>query len=297
MVDTQATLHHYTTAVGLMGIFEPHELDGCASTDRSLTLWATDARYMNDTQELTYAAKRLATALRAQIDSSDPECATYISELADRIRQGIFLDPDGDTPHPVYVTSFCENSDLLSQWRAYGVGGYSIAFPVKVLKKFWVPVLPQPTDTSPRAFSVVDLVPVRYRIDDDGEDFIERRAQRIVAKCRSGLALPLALQCLAQFKNPAFEEEREWRLFPPLETASARASFRVSAQGMLIPYLPLRFTPEPIIEERHIGPVVESVCVGPSSDQQSRVESVKRMLRQWSFEDVAVTTSGTPFRA
>lgn len=68
---------------------------------------------------------------------------------------------------------------------------------------------------------------------------------------------------------------------------------------MLIPYLPLRFTPyrlEDPSEEPYGGPIAESVWVGPSPDQPLRAESATRMLRQLSFDDVRVETSKTPFR-
>jgi len=80
-----------------------------------------------------------------------------------------------------------------------------------------------------------------------------------------------------------FQEEQEWRLLVSLEETSTRSSFRVSAQGMLISYLPLRFTPyqlnEPSEDTCYRGLIAKSVWVGPSPDRQLRAESVTRMLR------------------
>jgi len=46
-LDRNTCLHHYTSAVGLEGIL------------RSRSLWATDTDFLNDWQEIHYAAKPL----------------------------------------------------------------------------------------------------------------------------------------------------------------------------------------------------------------------------------------------
>ncbi|QXF84534.1 DUF2971 domain-containing protein (plasmid) [Rhodococcus pyridinivorans] len=296
MVDTPETLHHYTTGAGLMGIFEPRDFGGWdVPPKRSLTLWASDARYLNDAQELTYAADVLADAMCNLVDRSDSEHAEYIDEMAQRIRQGVFLDPRDDTPHTAYVTSFCERPDLLSQWRGYGANGYSIGFPSKVLEAFMTPVMQAAGAPASPYLTQIKLAPVQYTID---RSFIEVYAQKIVDD--RIWALQLALECLAQFKHPSFQEEKEWRFLVSLGENLVQCPFRVSPQGMLIPYLPLRFTPynllAPSEEPWHLDPVATSVHVGPSPDQQLRAESVRRMLQQWSFRDVKVETSQTPFR-
>lgn len=300
MAAIPETLHHYTTAAGLMGIFEPRGFPGWdIHATRSLTLWATDARYLNDAQELTFAAKDLADALRDVVDRrSNADHAKRIDDMAGRIGEGNFLDPeDGETTHTAYVTSFCKKPDLLSQWRGYGANGYSIEFPTQVLEKFKVPVLEQPEAVLGTAFlGGIELAQVQYKIDTA---FIEREARRIVGATDYLSAFRLALECLAQFKHPAFEEEQEWRLFVSLAEDFTRCSFRASPQGMLIPYLPLRFTPhylDDLSAEPYEGLIAKSVRVGPSPDQPLRVESATRMLRQWSFNDVKVEASMTPFR-
>lgn len=301
MAAIPETLHHYTTAAGLMGIFEPRDFRGWeVPTTCSLTLWATDARYLNDAQELTFAAKDLADAMRDLVDRSDADHAKLIDELAERIGEGNFLDPeDNATTHSAYVTSFCKEPDLLSQWRGYGANGYSIEFPTEVLRNFLVPVMEQALANFGTPFlGGAELAPVQYKVD---ESFIQRQARKIVDPENRPSALRLALECLAQFKHPSFEEEQEWRLFVSLGETFTRCLFRVSVQGMLIPYLPLRFTPyslkDPDKGPLYKGLISKSVWVGPSPDRQLRAVSVKRMLRQLSFNDVEVEISETPFRS
>ena len=192
-----------------MGIFEPRDFRGWkVPTTRSLTLWATDARYLNDAQELTFAAKDLAEALRDVVDRSDADHAKRIDDMAGRIGIGNFLDrEDGETTHSAYVTSFCKKPDLLSQWRGYGANGYSIEFPTQVLKKFKVPVMEQAEPDLGTAFlGGIELARVQYKID---RAFIEREAERVVKATDYLSAFRITLECLAQFKHPAFEEEQE----------------------------------------------------------------------------------------
>ena len=104
-------LFHYTTADGLKGIME---------RDR---IWATNYRYVNDLTELLHANGFLRDELLARLPST--------SSLVQAVFEAILKTPDllfGMTD--VFVACFCEDGDLLSQWRAYGGsgGGYAIGY-------------------------------------------------------------------------------------------------------------------------------------------------------------------------
>jgi hypothetical protein len=102
-------LFHYSTPPGLIGIVS------------SGALWATDLGFMNDSTEFIYG--------RSMILSQAPEMATKAqSEMGKRLLNAV--DDIVYKPGGFYAACFCENGDLLSQWRGYagGVGGYSIGF-------------------------------------------------------------------------------------------------------------------------------------------------------------------------
>jgi hypothetical protein len=64
-----AFIHHYTTASSLQSIIVHHEL------------WATDARYLNDSRELVHAEELIATALQEAASRISNEWASrFISE-------------------------------------------------------------------------------------------------------------------------------------------------------------------------------------------------------------------------
>ncbi len=142
------TLYHYTDSAGLLGIIgSPISLPG---TEESVfgfergatfgTLWATDARYLNDAHELTYGAAALAEKLERHAEESrTPQVVERLRELAETVRDGRFeLTYGSDTERSLaHVTCFCESGDLLSQWRGYG-GGYAIGFDRTVFRKFGV---------------------------------------------------------------------------------------------------------------------------------------------------------------
>jgi hypothetical protein len=300
--ETPETLHHYTTASGLQGIFAPKPINGFprVPTERSLTLWASDARYLNDSQELSFAANTLADAMLDCVARDDANHKDRITNLAERIRVGNFTDPNpgiDQTAHTAYITSFCSRADLLSQWRGYGANGYSIEFPVDVLKSFLVPAM-RAGNESIGYLGASQLFPVHYKLD---ESIIEAAAEAIVHPASySGAAVEKAVECLAQFKHDAFEEEQEWRLIYSAGHQYTACDFRPSPTGMLIPYMQLRYTPfnlyEPERDTAYPGKLVESVWVGPSPEQELRVESVTRMLNQLTFGDIHVTHSPTPYR-
>jgi hypothetical protein len=102
-------LYHYTNAGGLLGIIE-HNM-----------LWATHINYLNDASELHYARGLVESALSRHERTADSANAR---EFVRRAR-GMF---DVSKTMDVFVSCFCEEGDLLSQWRGYAQAGegYSI---------------------------------------------------------------------------------------------------------------------------------------------------------------------------
>jgi len=116
-------LYHYTDAQGLLGMLKTHRL------------WATNRRFMNDPTEAEYAA----TVIRNIVKGRDAEShlAAIVANkkrrqmVSDRVTKAInqilawYVDDDEH-----YLICFCENGDLLSQWRGYGSvgGGYAVGF-------------------------------------------------------------------------------------------------------------------------------------------------------------------------
>jgi hypothetical protein len=98
-------LFHYTSPEGLIGIV----------TSRSL--WASDMLSLNDASEAAYPYKLIADVLDTHPGVAEEHRHRFMTQLT-------------DYTFPLYtpfVACFCEDGDLLSQWRAYGSGGEGFA--------------------------------------------------------------------------------------------------------------------------------------------------------------------------
>ena len=69
----------------------------------------------------------LAAVAEVEIDILAPSATEFILGLVHP--ESAILRPWLDTQLRLFVTCFCSNGDLLSQWRAYaGSGGYAVGF-------------------------------------------------------------------------------------------------------------------------------------------------------------------------
>lgn len=206
------------------------------------------------------------------------------------------LDAFTDT-FGIYVACFCEDDDLLSQWRGYPAegGGYALGFD------------PHPM----RSGTGLRLRRIAYDLDEQAEwvrevlDFLaswlsqlEGRRPVLEYACQVALheTVHLLSECLFCFKHPGFGEEKEWRLvsvtlsgqYPPY----APLHFRVSP-WTVVPYLELRPNGKPPGEVGPL-PIVDAV-VGPNSHPQVAHGALRQLLAANGY-DVNPRNSSIPLR-
>jgi hypothetical protein len=194
-------LYHYTTLSGLLGITS------------SQSLWASDVRYMNDASELAYAAELISDAVTETLSKVDNEVLR--AALPERRGFANAFEYGIGRTRP-FVACFCEEEDLLSQWRGYRASetGYSLGMDLRAVAI--------PPNTHLRKV-VYDSAEQRNEVRDVVEVWL-RTAESLLGPER-GLAAEdvfpypaiWALQeALAEhhlrLKHPGFAEEREWRL-------------------------------------------------------------------------------------
>lgn len=226
-------LYHYTSAEGLSGILT------------SQSFWMTDIRYMNDLSESQYAMELLIERLNTREGDNDLSTVQrdFLARVLD-IMPGLKYGPS------TFCVSFCEEGNLLSQWRAYrGLGGgYALgidffhAFRLLdrrcfIRKLIYDPVAQQSLlDRAIQSY----LTTVGTLADSSGtttEDVVSGAA-------RSFGSVITAL--LSFFKHPSFSEEHEWRLLhianvDPLHDRSAERPRLRTFDGNIIPYIVVSF--------------------------------------------------------
>jgi hypothetical protein len=234
-----AYLYHYTTQNGVLGIFETGKLR------------ATKVQYMNDAREfelaLSIAIERIDARAKGESNS-----ATHakIALLSERLRKIANVN--------LFAACFCEDGDLLGQWRGYSGDshGFSLGMHVKRLIHHAKGV----------GFEIGRCV---YRSDDQVtivEELISDSLQYEDDFVRSEAFEQGLIRVGAFFKSSSFEQEREWRLVSP--TTSIKGSHVGFRQGksMLVPYanIPLGSGADGAIDRAVVGP-----CPHPDLSQNS----------------------------
>lgn len=324
-------LYYYTDSHGLYGILTPAPWPACTVSGRpdaledpryayelAAHLKASDVRYMNDASELVFGAKPIAERLDDASTRRDIEAP--IRDALRTVAQTMTEKPPHEWPWQIFAACFCEDGDLLSQWRGYagGLGGYSIGFTPAALTQYSY-AIPGTIDGAPPATArPVTLHKVGY-----GEAAAERCADALLEQLvwllgmdgppqyadpdvdYSDAAFLLehtvglnAFRAAATVKHGAFAAESEWRLIAQHERQYL-TRVRPRAVG-LVPYVDLVVNarlsvagPETVAQR-----AVSNIVVGPAKDQPSQVAAVKMLLhsrgQDW-LDGVLVRPSSTPF--
>ena len=102
-VPTGPFLFHYTTQEGLLGIID------------TKSLWMTSVRHLSDSTEFAYTVELVRENLNRKLRAERGPFNNYYGAILGK------LDVLKDMT--LFVGSFSEEGDLLSQWRAYTSNG------------------------------------------------------------------------------------------------------------------------------------------------------------------------------
>lgn len=274
--DLPPCVFHYTHADGLKGIL----------TNR--VIWATDARYLNDTTELSYInTVILETADKLKSDFKSDAALAFLAAASDGLLNGSTGTQD------IYVSCFCADGDQLSQWRGYG--GYALGF-------------------DPGRLGATPRLALRRVVYDRAvqEDFV-REVLEFCARWLEGTtgrppfdhACVVALQATKHtlsepafcFKHSGFAEEKEWRLVHRVmggeHLAHAPLLFRPETNGV-VPYVELR----PNGQQLEIDALlpISDLVVGPNPHPQLALTATQQMLDSTGLPGVIARSSGIPLR-
>jgi hypothetical protein len=196
-----------------------------------------------------------------------------------------------------YATSFTEDGDLLSQWRAYGSsgGGYAIGFDAAQLvdasfrhtqsnrilnrviydEQLQLQVLRATADRMLELFATVD----------------PSSAAVTSARARLFAALGEIVGFVFSFKAPAWVEEQEWRAVRTVPGDERDEVFFRPHGGIPVPYVTLA-----IGDDTDGKLPIREIVVGPRADSETAARSIELLLSKHGYSGVEITTSSVPLR-
>lgn len=287
------SLYHYTDASGILAIL------------KSSRLWATHAGYLNDRLEIDHAASLVEAVLR---DRKRTSTSTALTNFLAKALTDFNLYDYEHSYYAAYVVSFCEASDLLSQWRGYGATGGGLALGLKpdtsdnptfspdqhfiMLKKVEYDQVSQSNliaETIDRIIALFEASILTVNAAD---------IDRVVLRFTHFLQQQLAVY-LITFKDPAFEQEQEWRLvslvdfkFPHFQE---HVTFR-AANNLLIPYYELNVAP--LLADKNGKLAINDIVIGPTLEAGLTTQSLAMALLKYRYDlpNIDVRESIVPLR-
>lgn len=297
-------IYHYTSAAGLAGI-----LSGSS-------IYGTHMAYLNDAEEMVYGLEisreifAPGSGIMTAAAVNDPKYVRSIRDVLSRLQSEVAANLTDRRRYP-FVSCFSAKGDQLSQWRGYADdGGYAIRFDGKLLRRsIWREL--ENGESKPDPFTdvreIYDLKQVVYGKTGGSryvKDVVDALIPAILNQCdepedssrdRLGFEYEYDLirleETMALIKNPAFKEEREFRLtaYIPAALHDKPCFFSAPSRIGLIPRVKLKFDPR----------CVTGVVIGPGEFKKVRGESVEDFIdahrRDYPFAEVLY--SNVPYRA
>jgi len=261
-VQVPDTLYHYTSQAGLLGIIQDHEI------------WATHTQYLNDSREYIHALELVREELSIRrAGAANAEEITALNEMLTALLGGV-------QSINVCVSSFSEDGDSLSQWRAYG--GTGSGFAIGFLGEFLAAMASKENAFLVRCVYELDKQQaiVHQFIDIVFEEVMAHRSLKETDEefffwHHGGNLLPYLHRLAPAMKNLSFKDEREWRIISrPLMSTSERFSYR-QGKSTIVPYyrFPLTRTADQVGQGS-----LREIIVGPTPDHNQSEMAVRSLL-------------------
>lgn len=285
-------LYHYTSLQGLMGIVN------------SKSIWASDSDYLNDHSEYSHLFNLVSDYINKNYFYDD-----YLSAYTHSVQMN--RPKYGNKNPQVFIGSFSESSDLLSQWRGYcpESGGICIGFNRERLQnmvkesgyelkkciysegeqnKIVAAVVEKSILEFPKLIedrALYEKLPDREQWEKASElnEYVSEgegkvQADKVVSELYTSISAFAPL-----IKHKSFKEEVEWRI---ICKDPKKIMFR-EATTYLIPYVALDIKPDFISE----------IIIGPNANSGRCLNSVKDFLGLNGFENINYKISEIPLNS
>lgn len=271
-------LYHYTNQSGLLGILSTQKI------------WATQINYLNDTKEFWHAFEIAEKALAARVQTtSEPAQRDALNTL----QEGLELL----TNNEIFISSFSEAQDSLSQWRGY-VGsqpGFAIGFNFKQLRQIahglgavLEPCIYGPGDQTTLIARLIESAVVGSIRDIRAFLHPEHRTLTVLG---SGEFSEKLTEVAPLIKDQAFREEREWRVVYKTRTGGLPVKYR-PGNSMLLPFVELALLQNGFLS------CIEEIVVGPCAHPKPAEHALEGLLRVTKLGQPVprIVVSRAPFR-
>ncbi len=266
-------LFHYTDLDGVRGIFT------------SRTLWLSKFTSTNDISEILLAVEHFRAFVERQADAFTREEGDFLKQAAD--------DLGGFRRTNICIASFCEQNDLLSQWRSYGNDGRGIALGFNGAKLARLAqanglhlyrCVYEPAAHERIASDVVNMLLRSYRAAPPRSD--EERRKMVDEFSATFLRVAPVI------KDHRFAEEREWRLVSNPISFDDPAMIAVMRRNQASVKLTLQLDGEP----GGAAGLIEHVTIGPTLDPDNVSDAIEVLSRRNGFNVSQIAISEVPYR-
>lgn len=276
--DPPDELYHYTTVTGAHSIIA------------TKTLWLTKIQYLNDETELRHAIDLFRRTCETRASKVPKLQANLLQSLAHQMQSFYHTN--------ICVACFCEDGDLLSQWRAYGGSDTSIAlgFSGPVLKRLankgflntWKCVY----DPQAQQGLINESIDIFLRSYDIAARIVDSANLEKTVNDLIGYFNTTFLRIASIIKDHHFEAEEEWRIIATSQDFT-KPDFDIVLSGdRILPTYKLEFEPDG--EGRF--DFIQSACVGPSRYPGLISDAISMHLTRNNFAYKSVKHSAIPFR-
>lgn len=195
----------------------------------------------------------------------------------------------------VYVASFTEEGDLLSQWRGYcPKGGFSIGFHFDLLSyiaeihdSFLLPCV---YDFKIQKKIIEELLVSYNKKYSESLKNNDKNNSDELARSISNEFIISLFALAPMLKHESFKEEKEWRIVSSLLRVMPDIQFRAN-ESNIIPYIEISLCQSK--EEIEF----KKIFIGPSSINQYSKEAVLQLLRKNRLHHNAIRLSSAPYRS
>jgi hypothetical protein len=257
-------LYHYTELNGFLGIFQTGNL------------WASNAFFLNDSSEVKYGL---------ELSRDFFEKYSYFWDKFYKSQNIFHSFSRTILGSNLFFVSFCENGDLLSQWRGYSQNSevISLRFNAQILKSLSNITLHKVIYDENIQTKIIDYFLECFCIM---KDYFNKH--NIYSIHYVGYWINKFRRLIATFKDKSFSEENEWRLiYDHSDCDNKKNIYFRKKNNYILPYVE--------IDEINVSTLINQVIVGPSSNNTLSGKSIEYFFGTGKYS-IEIIYSKIPFR-